>query len=484
MIQNIVIAANTNAQDFKIVAYEVTTPNTAVDDVIINAPHTVSQTASFLTLNDVAHIFRLYEWNGSTLGALLSETVIQANKESIKTPDDIELVVGIDLTINGTQWDGSVTYPDFAGYKVNKDYRIVQRSVGPLKSSEVTDYGTFGFELQGGQIFSDGDTYFIEFIPKLLITPNNGGTTSINGFKDVISIGTDLVLDSSSLNKLIDINRQLDAVAPTIELPPIANWTDMSSIGFAMNQGLQVNAIIKLATGETIWFNNLQVNDIVVGMNEYIKITKKGTDLYVESTNINYNNVGKVENGVRVTNNTIIGEGQLLLRNIYVRLWRMVQSLSNGNGLVSEATWSTSAPDNQFNYTTGDLSTNFRVPNYRGVTVRYLDGGRGLDADRVTVSQQNTVGSYQRDMLEMHKHRIGYLDGVSGGVGGYGRDTGESIIGYGISGVGSGGDRALTDKPSRQVNANNTSYTRADGSDISGIETRMKNVGLLPLINI
>lgn len=483
MIQNILIAANTNINDFKMVAYEVTAPNTAVDDIVINAPHTVAQTASFLTLNEVAHIFRLYEWNGTSLGAMLSEAVIQPNKQSIDTPEDIELVVGIDLTENGTQWDGSGTYPDLIGYLVNKDYRVVQRGVGHLKDNEVTDYGTFGFELQGGATFTLDDTYFIEFIPKILYTPSTGGTT-INGFKDVVELQDDLVLDTTYLNKLIDINRALDSIAPTFELPAIASWTDMSSIGFTMNRGLQINAIIKLVSGETIWFNNQQVNDIVIGMNEAIKITKKDTSLYVESSSINYADIGKVENGIMLENNTVIGEGQLLLRNTYVRLWRKVQQLTSGNGLVSEATWATSSPLNEFNYTTGNGSTNFRVPNYRGVAIRFLDGGRGLDADRVTTSQQNTIGSYQRDMMEEHKHRIGYIDGISGGVGGYGRDTGESPISFGISGAGGSGERALTDKPSRQVDANNTSYTRADGSEISGIETRMKNVGLLPLIKI
>ncbi|HGH3561193.1 TPA: phage tail protein [Acinetobacter baumannii] len=45
----------------------------------------------------------------------------------------------------------------------------------------------------------------------------------------------------------------------------------------------------------------------------------------------------------------------------------------------------------------GNGTSNFAVPDYRGVVLRGLDSGRGLDAER-------TLGSYQVDALKSHDH--------------------------------------------------------------------------------
>ena len=55
--------------------------------------------------------------------------------------------------------------------------------------------------------------------------------------------------------------------------------------------------------------------------------------------------------------------------------------------LVDENTWNN---NNQGKFSYGDGSTNFRIPDYRGVFIRGLDSGRGLDNGRV-------LGSYQMD---------------------------------------------------------------------------------------
>jgi microcystin-dependent protein len=63
----------------------------------------------------------------------------------------------------------------------------------------------------------------------------------------------------------------------------------------------------------------------------------------------------------------------------------------------------------------GDGSTTFNLPDMRGVFLRGVDGGRGMDLDGIS----RTVGTYQADMLASHSHPAhnpfpgqGFLEGT------------------------------------------------------------------------
>ena len=92
----------------------------------------------------------------------------------------------------------------------------------------------------------------------------------------------------------------------------------------------------------------------------------------------------------------------------------------------------------------GDGSTTFNLPDMRGVFLRGVDGGRGMDQDGVN----RTVGSYQADMFAAHSHSFSWGNGgISGGASPY-------------------------QVPSYNAGYNNTFTTSATG----GTETRPKNV--------
>lgn len=94
----------------------------------------------------------------------------------------------------------------------------------------------------------------------------------------------------------------------------------------------------------------------------------------------------------------------------------------------------------------GDGSTTFNLPDMRGVHVRGLDEGRGLDAGR-------TLGSYQADDIKSHAHNYTLVGGAQGAASG--------TVRYPIVGT-----------------ANTWQPTTATG----GAETRVKNVALLACI--
>jgi microcystin-dependent protein len=87
--------------------------------------------------------------------------------------------------------------------------------------------------------------------------------------------------------------------------------------------------------------------------------------------------------------------GALLSRASFPALW--IYANASGN-LVSEATWSAGFFGA---FSTGDLSTTFRIPDARGEFIRSWDDGRGADSGRV-------IGAWQADSLKDHTHTYQY----------------------------------------------------------------------------
>ena len=83
--------------------------------------------------------------------------------------------------------------------------------------------------------------------------------------------------------------------------------------------------------------------------------------------------------------------GSLLLRSVYSGLWTYAQSSGNLAG--------SDAGRDSGNFSPGDGSTNFRLPDMRGYHIRSADDGRGIDSGRA-------VGSTQADQVTSHNHGI------------------------------------------------------------------------------
>ena len=98
------------------------------------------------------------------------------------------------------------------------------------------------------------------------------------------------------------------------------------------------------------------------------------------------NLVGDVVFRYALTPGYVKANGALLSRSTYSRLW----NYANTNGLtVSEADW---ANNQQGLFSTGDTTTTFRIPDFRGEFIRALDEGRGVDASRTVGSAQGATG--------------------------------------------------------------------------------------------
>jgi hypothetical protein len=158
------------------------------------------------------------------------------------------------------------------------------------------------------------------------------------------------------------------------------------------------------------------------------------------------------------TNSAPIGwlprNGALISRTTYAALWAFAQA--SGNITASDAAWSATTAGQ---FSPGDGSTTFRLPDDRGEFIRSWDNGRGVyDSGRA-------IGSDQADAFQGHFHSSNGLRYLSPDVNfAAPTPTGSSVYGYVSPSVGA----PITD------GTNGTPRTAA--------ETRPRNVAWLGCI--
>jgi microcystin-dependent protein len=172
---------------------------------------------------------------------------------------------------------------------------------------------------------------------------------------------------------------------------------------------------------------------------------------------------------------TVKLNGALLSRTTFADLWAYAQA--SGNIAASDALWTSNSLYGQ--YSPGDGSTTFRVPDLRGYFVRAFDDARGVDSGR-------TIGSSQADDLKPHTH-TGTTGGVSAGhthqgpnPGPYNQASGRQVV----TGAGIFADLPSTDgttppNTGGQSNDHTHSFTTASTGTT---ESRPKNVALLACV--
>lgn len=93
--------------------------------------------------------------------------------------------------------------------------------------------------------------------------------------------------------------------------------------------------------------------------------------------------------------------GTLVSRSTYSSLWTFAQA--SGNISASDGAWSAGQ------FSPGDGSTTFRLPDLRGEFIRGFDDGRGVDSGRA-------IGTAQTDAFKSHTHSITTIaDGQAAG---------------------------------------------------------------------
>jgi hypothetical protein len=122
--------------------------------------------------------------------------------------------------------------------------------------------------------------------------------------------------------------------------------------------------------------------------------------------------------GTDIPTGFLLANGGLYSRTTYATLWAWAQA---NTAVQSESAWSSTYSGG---FSSGDGTTNFRVPDFRGVFFRGLDRGRGIDANRA-------LGTYQAHAFMDHYHGLNAPNaGVLGaGGGGYNYQNGGASAG-------------------------------------------------------
>lgn len=129
--------------------------------------------------------------------------------------------------------------------------------------------------------------------------------------------------------------------------------------------------------------------------------------------------------------------GALISRTTYANLWTAAQASGN---IVVDGSWDLGM------FSTGDLSTTFRIPDMRGELLRGWDHGKGTDSGRaIGTSQADAIASHTVTSTVTdpgHTHNLsGNAGGASGGAtatgpiggGGYNTSAGCSLAFTGVT---------------------------------------------------
>lgn len=177
----------------------------------------------------------------------------------------------------------------------------------------------------------------------------------------------------------------------------------------------------------------------------------------------------------------IKANGALLSRTTYADLWAFAQA--SGNLAASDGVWEVGQ------FSPGDGSTTFRIPDLRGEHVRGWDDGRGVDSGR-------SIGTAQGDQNKAHNH--GGASGTQSADHSHSATTswnGDHNHGYGspynydngtTGGMSPGGASYATSTAGGHnhslttggVSSNHTHTIASDG----GAEVRVRNVAALACI--
>lgn len=200
------------------------------------------------------------------------------------------------------------------------------------------------------------------------------------------------------------------------------------------------NIIISAATRQVIYMGDM----------ENILLVWTGDHWLFSSFSGNFFEVGQFLQAYSQLANTIIAQGQEINRADYPRLYEYANNLSGS--IVTDFNWINVA-NNRGYFSYGNGSTTFRVPDLRAMFIRNLDLGAGIDLGRTGAN----AGAYEADDFKAHTH--GFSDN-------------EPQIGIDF---GNGSTRS--------------SYTQitsrsATTDSAGGLETRPKNIGLIPLLKI
>ncbi len=367
----------------------------------------------------------------------------------------------------------SVLRPDLAGKTFDLELEgnpMIPQTDPPNALAEFEVLAGGGFKLINGDVVHLDQKYKLEIHGSTVGggSGSTGAASLFTGRKEVTTnYSLDVVTGGEDLNKLVQIRS--GATQVVITLPSVLDIPANLPIVFEAMIGTSVENKITTTGGQFFYLNNTSKTSLYIRPGEVVWLFRYSDGFYViNDFGDKYKKLAKPIAAFTADTdlNEVVLKGQLVLRADYPRLWEKVQTL--GNSLVSEAVWSLASGvngagqtvefPNRGKWSTGDTSTTFRFPDFRGMALRGVIAETGSDNERYT----NDRGNYQKNELKSHGHDV--------------FTTGNEVT----SDPGRALQRDDTDGDGYTPGAGSQPYIEVTG----GAETRMDNIGILWVTNV
>ena len=302
-------------------------------------------------------------------------------------------------------------------------YRLVVHVTSTSTSGYTLKFDSFGTGL-GPKIFGSVVTDWVDFTPTGNWTTNTTYTGKWRRVGDVAEIDYRIALSGVPTAIGLNVNLPSGLVADLSKYPSssgrnvgFGSTVDAGTMAYPVNvtlSGATALGVVAIGASGTYTNEPANVNTTVpftfgsgdsIAFTASVKIQGWGTTQQLSSDVIWVDDVGRVDAFAVAANNPPAGylyaDGSAVSRSVYADLFRKIGTThGSGNG-----------------------STTFNLPDYRGRFLRGVDGGVGRDPDRASRSAMNTggntgdaVGSVQSDQYRSHTHNVPSAN--AGGAGG------------------------------------------------------------------
>lgn len=262
---------------------------------------------------------------------------------------------------------------------------------------EILDAGGFKL-LQSGDVLALNERFKLSIFSLIGGGGGGGGTTAASFITGTKVVTSNLTLDpATEMNKLIQIQGASTAI--TLTIPDLADIAANSFIPITAAINMSKPTTVNTTGGQNIYFNSTSKTSIVLMPGEIVWLFRDVDGFYIINDFADkYKQLANPFAAYKAELNQLVCKGQLVLRADYPRLWEYIQTL--GSSFVSDATWSTASVTVSGRtvlkpyrgcFSSGDGSTNFRLPDLMGMFLRGVKSETGSDSER----HLNKPGGYQ-----------------------------------------------------------------------------------------
>jgi hypothetical protein len=266
------------------------------------------------------------------------------------------------------------------------------RGTGKRRKDEWDVRSGGGIQLMvGGEIFSDGDSIFVDVFQKVS-TDSTSSSSASSDYTDVKNVSSNDTLDASYKNKLINCIGA--AAVTTITFPALVFTLADQKIKFITHSMTGNYLTLKFNGSETVSFAGANRNQIHLSKGRMWEILIKSNVVYVQSdiSASGYDVRGRRDFADDVKPHQLLRDGTIRQTAEYPGIVEWIDSLPPSSVINSRGSWNTDPNRNK--YYLNDSLGEFSLPDDRNMHARALTVFDGSVA----------IGRYEADGLKAHTH--------------------------------------------------------------------------------